>query len=861
MPAPPAPLLPPPPSVSPPPAASSFSPPPPPPPPPYGAPPPPVPVQQPSALGQFAGRVLRTGWAGAAKAAAWPLGLLLLGALALAVPTYGQDGDSGSGGSGDGVTVGFGDRWRAALAVLYQGFGAGLEIRARAREFGSDPSTGSGGGVFGDPFGGGSGGSGSGYGSDWPDPAVGSGFELSVVPLTVTVLWIGALLVGARMLRRALAGQARATGQQPSRTTGLEAAVRVTLLVTAGVLLLGLFAQPAVEEVELSISPVLAALCAGALALVVTAGVLLRDDLAQWAGRRPGTALAVRALGTAARAMGIAVALCTVAGFVLVATADGTDGDDLLSLLPLLPNLGLLVLGFSWGVPLDYDVQGRLGFLGLGSERGSIGLPEAGEELGAGAVVGALALGLVCVLVLAVLAGRRLRGQRGGQLLAGGLFLGLFLILEAIAGASFTASGGIGELGSVRGTGRAGPNIPYALLFGLAWVAGAMVVAAYTGRTGGGQGGGPDGGATPHPGPGFAPGGTIPPQPGGQPTGQGYGPDSGPGQPTGQGYGPGSGPGQPTGPGYGPGPGPSQPTGQGYGQGSGPGQPTGPGHGPNQGPAQGPGAGQAPGQYFSEARTAAPAVPAARRSPALVWGGTVLAAFAVGGGVTAGVLLLQDGGRGESAGSAASVPATPTAPTAPTAVSGPTAASGPSAGRPGSAGPSAPDTLSRPSATPAASAPPPGTSGAVPAGFRRVDDPEGFSLAVPAPWTRTEKQRGQITYAGSTGKDHLVVGVVPNAPYASSYDNFRTLEQGARNRQRGYQRIRLERNTFQGRPGALWEYTYTEEQGGRTVHAVDQGYIAPNGTDYSLYVTAYDSDWQDGAQVFDRATSTWRLTR
>jgi hypothetical protein len=726
--------------------------------------------------------VLRAGWVGAAKAAAWPLGLLLVAALAFAIPSYGQDGGSFRG-SGDDEVIGFGTRWRLVLALLFQGLGAGLEIRERAREFGPGSSAGSDGDGFGNGLGGGSG---SGSGSSWPDTSGGAdSLVLSLVPLTVTVLWIGALLVGARLLRRSLAGQ------PPSRTAGLEAAVRVTLLVTAGVLFLALFAQPSVEDAELVISPVLAALCAGVLALVVTGGVLLRDDLAQWARQRPGTALAVRALGTAARAMGIVVALCTVVGFVVLATADGTDGDDLLGLLVLLPNLGLLVLGISWGVPVDYDVQGRFNFIGTGSERGSFGLPEIGEQANAGAVVGALALGLVCALVLGVLAGRRLPGQRGGQLLAGGLFLGLFLVLEACVGISFTASGSLGELGSMRGTAEVGPNIPYALLFGLAWVAGAMVVAAFTGR-GGGQGAYPGPCGTPYLAPGVAPGGPIPipPQPGWRPPGQAAG----------------------------------QPPGQ--------------------------AAGQPPWQASGQPPAPDPTV---RRRHVLVWGGTVLAAFAVGGGITAGVLLLQDGGQGEK----------------PVAASAAPTASGPASGqddRPASAAPSAANTEAAgetDGATPSANptSPPPGDSaGTVPAGFKRADDPKGFSLAVPELWSRTEKQQGQITYAGSTGMDHLVVGVVPNAPYASSYDNFLTLEKGARTRQQGYQRLRLERNTFQGRPGALWEYTYTEEQSGRTVHAIDQGHIAPNGTDYSIYVTAYDSYWQDGRKIFANATSTWRLT-
>ncbi|MBT2397706.1 serine/threonine protein kinase, partial [Streptomyces sp. ISL-100] len=161
------------------------------------------------------------------------------------------------------------------------------------------------------------------------------------------------------------------------------------------------------------------------------------------------------------------------------------------------------------------------------------------------------------------------------------------------------------------------------------------------------------------------------------------------------------------------------------------------------------------------------------------------------------------------------------------------------------------------SSTPAApqtSAPP-----EPPTGFRRVTDPAGFSLAVPELWSRTNAAGGQITYSGSTGMEHLLIGVVHNPPYATSYDNFLNIEQKAKANQNDFRRLRLERNTFQGRPGAIWEYTFKDKQTGETLHAIDQGYIAPNGTDYSIYTKSRDRDWQYARKTFDTALATWTL--
>ncbi|MBT2492303.1 hypothetical protein J7E96_28085, partial [Streptomyces sp. ISL-96] len=146
-----------------------------------------------------------------------------------------------------------------------------------------------------------------------------------------------------------------------------------------------------------------------------------------------------------------------------------------------------------------------------------------------------------------------------------------------------------------------------------------------------------------------------------------------------------------------------------------------------------------------------------------------------------------------------------------------------------------------------------------PTGFRRVTDPAGFSLAVPDVWSRTNANAGQITYSGSTGMEHLLIGVVHNPPYATSYENFLNIEQKAKANQKNFQRLRLEPNTFQGRPGAIWEYTFTDKQTGETLHAIDQGYIAPNGTDYSIYTKSRDRDWQYARKIFDTALSTWSL--
>ncbi|MFD3673104.1 hypothetical protein [Streptomyces sp. NPDC058672] len=138
----------------------------------------------------------------------------------------------------------------------------------------------------------------------------------------------------------------------------------------------------------------------------------------------------------------------------------------------------------------------------------------------------------------------------------------------------------------------------------------------------------------------------------------------------------------------------------------------------------------------------------------------------------------------------------------------------------------------------------------------------GFEFAVPDGWSRQGEDRpGQIVYAGSTGREEFLVGVVPNAPY-TSYENFTTIEKDAKKdpKKSDYQRIRLEPNTFQGRSGAIWEYTFTDTAG-REIHAVNQSYVADNGTEYAIQLSWRADFWPagEGEKTHSTALEHWRL--
>ncbi|WP_246114130.1 DUF6350 family protein [Streptomyces montanus] len=761
---------------------------------------------------------------------------MVVAALGLALPSYGQE-------PGD-VVIGFTDRLRIALALLLQALGGGFEVAGAG-----DPMFGSGGS---------------------PGEELDAVGALSVVPLTVTGLWIAALLIGVRILRNRLAARAArdttALNATPQGTTpqgtnpqgataGLEAAVRVALLVTAAVLVLGLFAQPTVAgTVEVSSSPVLAALGALLLSLAVGVGVLHRDDLAEWLAVRPVARALFRATGTAVRALAVVLALCSLVAFVVLAQIDGLDDaldlDDagvpaLLLALLLLPNLAVTAAALAWGAPVEAEVGGSSTY-GGGYEHESFGFAELGDAAGAWAVVGAIALGLVCALTVGIMAARR-SADRREQMLAAGVFFSLFLLLAGVGGIGAEGSGGSSDFGaSGAGTFSVGPSVPDALLFGLLWIFAAAFVAPYAMQMSGvrtgliappippmpsAPAGHAEAPATPQPQTPAQPQTPPQPQPQPQPQSQAEQQDSLPPRPQAEPQAPM--PPQPLQPATPPTPTPTPaPAYDPHTVHLGRPHPATPGPGTVPGPVPGP----------------------KPNSRALIWGVTLAVAVVVGGGAAAGVFVWQDRNGGDTSDKARTKPtATATASakqkeavTPPVTPSGaPTASAEPT-----------PESTPESPTTPDSPAP----AAQVPTGYHRLTDPLGFSFAVPEVWAREGVENGtQVTYAGSTGLEHIQVGVIEGAGY-TSYDNFLTLEKTAERKNDNYRRIKLERNTFQERDGAVWEYTYTDGAG-RTVHAKDQGYVAANGTEYAIMIVGHDDLWESGlAGTYQVALDTWQLT-
>ncbi|MEU1936189.1 serine/threonine-protein kinase [Streptomyces coeruleorubidus] len=154
--------------------------------------------------------------------------------------------------------------------------------------------------------------------------------------------------------------------------------------------------------------------------------------------------------------------------------------------------------------------------------------------------------------------------------------------------------------------------------------------------------------------------------------------------------------------------------------------------------------------------------------------------------------------------------------------------------------------------------------GSVPAGWTRRDDPAGFSLYLPKGWKRKtfgpQGELKQIDYTPDGGRHFVRIAVDTSPDFADPYAHQLDLEQQLQ-RLVDYKRVKLERNVYRDRDGALWEYTWTAQAkdtkfpGPR--RAIEETYVARDGTEYALYMSAPAQDWAKARKQFTSLLQGW----
>ncbi|MEV6650386.1 serine/threonine-protein kinase [Streptomyces sp. NPDC051219] len=230
----------------------------------------------------------------------------------------------------------------------------------------------------------------------------------------------------------------------------------------------------------------------------------------------------------------------------------------------------------------------------------------------------------------------------------------------------------------------------------------------------------------------------------------------------------------------------------------------------------GPAAGPPPGLPAGPVTAPAPVASAGRKSRARRTAVVILVAALVGGGVGLGAMKYAEGNRSSGA------------------------SAGTGSGTHG--------------ASPAKTDP-----DAVPAGWQRVTDPEGFSLLVPDGWKR-RMDGDQIDYTPDNGAHRIRIGIDESPDFENPYMHMLNVEKTVSTRLPGYKRIKLHPNSYRDHPNsALWEFSWTESRDhpGRR-HAIDQMYYAEDGTEYAIYMSGPEEDWETTRDRFDTVLRGWQ---
>ncbi|WTP58717.1 serine/threonine protein kinase [Streptomyces phaeochromogenes] len=146
----------------------------------------------------------------------------------------------------------------------------------------------------------------------------------------------------------------------------------------------------------------------------------------------------------------------------------------------------------------------------------------------------------------------------------------------------------------------------------------------------------------------------------------------------------------------------------------------------------------------------------------------------------------------------------------------------------------------------------------VPAGFRLVREKAlGATFPVPDGWKRVDKaSTEQVTYTDPSGLVGLTIGTV-NPAGANPESHFTTIEANTKRNYPTYRKLRMQRTTFQGQPAAVWEFTFQGKA--RAFRAIDFGFGEEGGTEYDIYLSAPEAQWDTHRPVFDTVKSGFRV--
>ena len=146
-------------------------------------------------------------------------------------------------------------------------------------------------------------------------------------------------------------------------------------------------------------------------------------------------------------------------------------------------------------------------------------------------------------------------------------------------------------------------------------------------------------------------------------------------------------------------------------------------------------------------------------------------------------------------------------------------------------------------------------STAIPAGYGKYDDGRGFTVGVPHGWSKSVVRDGvvDLTKPGGGGYLRLITGPPPGSGVLA---NMQEGETEFKPGHADYHRIRIQQVQYRGWPAAVWEFTYTGDDG--VARHVQYLSFVTNNVNYALYISAPTASYGQLVPVLQTAQNTFK---
>jgi tRNA A-37 threonylcarbamoyl transferase component Bud32 len=172
------------------------------------------------------------------------------------------------------------------------------------------------------------------------------------------------------------------------------------------------------------------------------------------------------------------------------------------------------------------------------------------------------------------------------------------------------------------------------------------------------------------------------------------------------------------------------------------------------------------------------------------------------------------------------------------------------------AGPSA---QNQPSTSPSSNAAPSSEPVQIPSGYQLTHDSYGFSFGLPVggskPWARSAP-KGPIAITYTPDGIHKIIFGVTVANSRTAVEQGQWLIDQLKANDKSYDQVRFGPNNYKDSTGAQLEFYFVDANSQQKMHAMEQFYKAPNGTEYDTFVSYPVDDWGNGYARFEEILQT-----